>query len=113
MSSIVSSSATPASPVGTSKQNERALRLPRGSCCISRSIQSELCPEGSTDRNERPLERELLVRGDVGEEVAVVEPREERDVAREYAGRLWRPGIRVGVRPGSRTSPAWIALARW
>ena len=33
----------------------------------------------------------------------LVEPREERDVAREYAGRLWRPGIRVGVRPGSRT----------
>ena len=24
-------------------------------------------------------------------------------MAREYAGRLWRPGIRVGVRPGSRT----------
>ena len=33
----------------------------------------------------------------------LVEPREERDVAPEYAGRLWRPGIRVGVRPGSRT----------
>lgn len=33
----------------------------------------------------------------------LVEPREVDDVAPEYAGRLWRPGIRVGVRPGSRT----------
>ncbi|WP_242089082.1 aldehyde dehydrogenase family protein, partial [Microbacterium lacticum] len=33
----------------------------------------------------------------------LVAPEEIDDVAPEYAGRLWRPGIRVGVRPGSRT----------
>ncbi len=37
-----------------------------------------------------------------GEQWLVV-PEEIDDVAPEYAGRLWRPGIRVGVRPGSRT----------
>ncbi len=33
----------------------------------------------------------------------LVAPREVDDAPPEYAGRLWRPGIRVGVRPGSRT----------
>ncbi|MFT3797472.1 proline dehydrogenase family protein [Microbacterium sp.] len=33
----------------------------------------------------------------------LVEPRPVDDAAPEYAGRLWRPGIRTGVRPGSRT----------
>ncbi|MCR2812298.1 bifunctional proline dehydrogenase/L-glutamate gamma-semialdehyde dehydrogenase [Microbacterium sp. zg.Y1084] len=33
----------------------------------------------------------------------LVEPRRLDDVAPEYAGRLWTPGIRVGVQPGSRT----------
>lgn len=33
----------------------------------------------------------------------LVEPREVADAPPEYAGRLWRPGIRVGVRAGSRT----------
>ncbi|WP_431804413.1 proline dehydrogenase family protein [Microbacterium sp. bgisy203] len=33
----------------------------------------------------------------------LVEPREVSDAPAEYAGRLWRPGIRVGVRAGSRT----------
>lgn len=33
----------------------------------------------------------------------LVQPRPVNDAAPEYAGRLWRPGIRVGVRPGSRT----------
>jgi len=33
----------------------------------------------------------------------LVEPRPVEDAAPEYAGRLWRPGIRVGVQPGSRT----------
>ena len=33
----------------------------------------------------------------------LVEPRRIDDVDPEYAGRLWTPGIRVGVQPGSRT----------
>ena len=33
----------------------------------------------------------------------LVEPRRVTDAPPEYAGRLWRPGIRVGVRRGSRT----------
>ncbi len=33
----------------------------------------------------------------------LVAPREVDGAPPEYAGRLWRPGIRVGVRPGSRT----------
>ncbi len=37
-----------------------------------------------------------------GEERWLIEPRLVDDVAPEYAGRLWRPGIRVGVQPGSR-----------
>ena len=32
----------------------------------------------------------------------LVEPRPIEDAAREYAGRLWTPGIRAGVREGSR-----------
>ncbi|MCR2815129.1 bifunctional proline dehydrogenase/L-glutamate gamma-semialdehyde dehydrogenase [Microbacterium jiangjiandongii] len=33
----------------------------------------------------------------------LVQPHPVDDVAPEYAGRLWTPGIRVGVQPGSRT----------
>lgn len=33
----------------------------------------------------------------------LVEPRPVDDAPGEHGGRLWRPGIRVGVRPGSRT----------
>lgn len=33
----------------------------------------------------------------------LVEPRRVTDAPAEYADRLWRPGIRVGIRPGSRT----------
>jgi len=33
----------------------------------------------------------------------LVEPERIADAPPEYADRLWRPGIRVGVRPGSRT----------
>lgn len=33
----------------------------------------------------------------------LVEPERVADVPPEYTDRLWRPGIRVGVRPGSRT----------
>lgn len=87
-------------PVARSERFARQLVDATGSLRVGAPSdpRSEVGPVVETPRGKLEWALTTLDEG----EQWLVQPRLVENAAPEYAGRLWRPGIRVGVKPGSR-----------